>query len=281
MDTIEQDIFRQGSTTYYWSSRFFPKDVRQDVHRLYSFVRTVDDCVDKQPQQTTRFHALRSGWTAAIRAPHFDAVPLASDTVDRRVIKNMVYVSNKYALDPAWVEAFLGAMQSDIEGKTYKTLDDTLSYTYGSAEVIGLMMAKMMHIPLEAYEAARLQGRAMQYINFIRDIAEDTQLGRTYFPSEELHTYGLPDLHLETAQQNSADFKKCIRAQIQRYRGWQAQAQRGYRHIPKRLRIPLKTAANMYGWTAEQIRQDPFIVFEQKVKPGKARIVLAAITPPF
>lgn len=48
--------FRNGSRTYYNSTRFFPKQVRTDVYRLYGFVRVADDFVDGRPQDAAGFH---------------------------------------------------------------------------------------------------------------------------------------------------------------------------------------------------------------------------------
>ena len=43
MDKETKNIFKKGSKTYFNSSLFFPRDVREDVFKLYSFVRTADD----------------------------------------------------------------------------------------------------------------------------------------------------------------------------------------------------------------------------------------------
>ena len=56
-------------------------------------------------------------------------------------------------------------------------MEELIDYMYGSAEVVGLMMARIMGINREADFCARMLGRAMQYINFIRDIDEDGKLG--------------------------------------------------------------------------------------------------------
>lgn len=40
-----------------------------------------------------------------------------------------------------------------------------------------------------------------------------------------------------------------------------------------RLRIPVRTASDMYRWTADEIRRDPFVVYAPKVKPSAGRIV--------
>jgi 15-cis-phytoene synthase len=49
------EIFKKGSTTYFYSSLLFPKDVREDIFILYAFVRTTDNFVDTVPQQKKEF----------------------------------------------------------------------------------------------------------------------------------------------------------------------------------------------------------------------------------
>jgi 15-cis-phytoene synthase len=200
----------------------------------------------------------------------------------------------------------------------YKTLEDTLWYMYGSAEVIGLMMAKIMGLkmcschtaesallatpvrthrtkstaPLRASPppsisslpdsckttiTARLQGRAMQFINFLRDIQEDNTLGRLYFPAEDLEKFGLRNLSQQTAQQDPDKFKEFMRYQLRRYSEWQAEANLGFHYIPRRLRIPLQTARDMYNWTATTIATDPLVVFNKKVKPRKRRVIVRGL----
>jgi phytoene synthase len=274
--SLEEDIFKKGSTTYYFSSKFFPKLVREDVFRLYSFVRVADDYVDSMPQQTSQFKKLRSMWRSAASNETFNTQSEVKDSIDERVVKNIVHVQRKYGFEPDWIEAFLDSMQADLNHKQYKTLRDSLWYVYGSAEVIGLMMAKILGLPEESYEAAKLQGRAMQWINFIRDIDEDIRLGRCYFPKSALQKYGLGDLSKKTAMQNQTSFNEFMRDEIERYRNWQFQANEGYTYIPKRLRIPLETARDMYNWTAEAIYKNPFLVFEKKIKPKKTHVLRTA-----
>lgn len=276
MASLEQQIFEKSSATYYFSSKLYPKQIREDIFRLYSFVRTADDYVDCAPQKVDEFTNLCRMWDAAKLEPKFDTTRTSSDTLDERVVKNMVSLVRTYQIDPAWVEAFLASMQSDIDRKTYKTLDESLVYVYGSAEVIGLMMSKIMGLPDEALPYARLQGRAMQWVNFIRDIQEDNDLWRQYFPSDDLALFHLQDLTKETATANKQLFVDFMNVQLGHYRDWQDQASEGFKYIPKRLQIPLKTAASMYDWTAKQIAKDPFIVFEKQVRPRKNQIFRTA-----
>jgi 15-cis-phytoene synthase len=277
MRNLEKEIFKQGSTTYYWSSKFFPKNVRDDVFKLYSFVRVVDDMVDCIPPEIGRFERIKKRWKTVKRDLEKGIVtkPL-DDSVDERVIANIAYVVHRYECETEWVDAFLDSMQMDVDKKQYEKLEDTLEYIYGSAEVIGLFMAKIMQLPIKPYEYARMQGRAMQWINFLRDIDEDNALGRIYFPKKTLEKFGLKDLKKGTANANPDNFKRFMNEQLNLYDQWQTQADKGLSYIPKRLRAPLQTATDMYNWTANEIRKDPFIIYSKKVKPKKRRVLKTA-----
>jgi phytoene synthase len=271
--SFEKRIFKQASKTYYYSTRFFPKRLRRDVSRLYSFVRIADDYVDEEPRQPEKIAQLEKEYQQALKADHFDPTTHAWDDQDARILKNIMRLTQRYKFDPAWVQSFLSTMKSDLKPRTAKTLKDTLDYAHGSAEVIGLMMANIMKLPEEAWEYAKLQGRAMQYLNFIRDIKEDTERGRQYLPQEDLDKVGLPDLKEETVREHPEAFKKFMQLQIQRYRQWQAEASKGHDLIPKRFRIPIQTAVEMFNWTADTIEKNPLIVYKKKVRPVSARVL--------
>jgi phytoene synthase len=261
---IHRRTFREGSKTYYGSSLFFPPAVRDDVYVLYGFVRVADNFVDRIPQDGTGFLDF---------CRRYERAAWGRETGDP-IIDSFVQLAGRKEFDPGWVHAFLRSMRWDLEGRDYPTVEDTLDYIYGSAEVIGLFMAKILDLPEESLHAAKMQGRAMQYINFIRDIAEDNQLGRQYLPTAGYH---LPSLDESVAREHPAEFERFIREQILLYEGWQSEAEEGYRYIPKRYLVPIKTASDMYNWTARTIAEDPWIVFETKAKPPKTRIFLTGI----
>ncbi|MFA6906141.1 MAG: phytoene/squalene synthase family protein [Sphaerochaeta sp.] len=260
-----EQIFRSGSKTYYFSSRFFPPAVRRDVYALYGFVRVADNLVDDQPVDPTAFHAFRRTYTEALRSGK------ASGDV---IIDAFLELQRRKQFDPAWTEAFLDSMEHDLSSSTCDTLDEVLTYIYGSAEVIGLYMARIMDLSEEAFGYAAMLGRAMQYINFIRDIKEALAIGRHYLP---LGSSGLASLEQSYAQTHEKQFAAFIREELKRYQRWQKEAQKGYRFIPRRYRIPIMTAADMYCWTAQQIAKDPFIVYKKRIKPPKARILRKGI----
>lgn len=142
--------------------------------------------------------------------------------------------------------------------------------------MVGLMMAKIMGLPNESLPYARMQGRAMQWLNFIRDIDEDNKLGRQYFPQTDLQKFDLPNLSSATAKKYPENFAGFMHFQIARYTDWQQEAVNGFIYIPRRLLIPLRIAVDMYNWTTEQIAKDPKIVLDTKIKPRKSRVLFDA-----
>jgi len=261
IDQVHYDTFKTGSKTYFNSSRFFPKGVRKEVFYLYGFVRKADDFVDAVPQDQDGFYRFRETYRQAL-----EGSPSGDPIIDR-----FVELSRRKGFDPAWTEAFLRSMELDLFKREYNRIEETLEYIYGSAEVIGLFMASLMGLPKESYHAARMLGRAMQYINFIRDIDEDTKLGRRYLP---LTGTSLESLEFDYVRDRLREFQRFHHMQIGLYMGWQREAERGYRYIPYRYLLPIKTAADMYIWTARRIEKNPMIVYASKVKPPKWRIIL-------
>lgn len=257
-------IFKHGSRTYFYSSLFFPTKIRRKVFILYAFVRKADNYVDQIPQDKDGFYKFinnfEKGWKG-------------EETGDI-VVDSFVVLAKKHDFKKSWVDAFLCSMEMDLTNRIYYTLDDTLEYIYGSAEVIGLFMAKILRLSDKSFEHAKFLGRAMQYINFIRDINEDNKLNRLYFPKEELESFGLDNLDSKYALKNKQSFQAFIDKQLELYCGWQEWAEMGYNFIPRRYLIPIKTASEMYKWTGRKIHQNPFMIYELKVKPMVSQIVI-------
>jgi len=227
--TKDTKIFKKGSTTYYFSSIFFPPEIKQKVFALYAFVRTADNLVDCVPQDKKGFLSLRK---------NLDKFPILKE------------------FPVNWTTSFLDAMQQDLTKKNYKTWKELEDYIYGSANVIGLMMAKLMGLPRESYQYAEALGKSMQLINFVRDIQEDNDMGRRYLLKQDALS---------------------IIKYINKYEEIDNFARQGFKYIPKKYLVPIKTASDMYRKTAEIIKKNPSVVFQKKVKPSKFTVIATAI----
>ncbi len=258
-----KNIFKKGSKTYFNSAQFFPADIRDDIFILYSFVRTADEFVDSIPQQPLKFYQLKNKFITAI----------SGKSVNDLVIDSFVDLMKRNSIDQSMPLLFLNAMEQDLTKSKYKTLAELEQYMEGSAEMVGLMMAKIMCLPEISYPYAKLLGKSMQFINFIRDINHDLSLNRTYIPQNILNKYEFASLEQKLCSINPEQFEVMISELLGMYALWQSESEKGFHYIPKKYLIPIKTASDMYKWTASEIAKDPFIIYKKRIKPTKILIL--------
>ena len=268
-----QSTFKSGSTTYFYSSLIFDRDTWIKVARLYAFVRTFDNFVDIMPQKKADFYAWKQYYKENTLTSQTDSDSDKSLQTEKTLIDSYKDLEKECDFKSEWTDAFLAAMESDIEFKPYQKLQELEKYMYGSAEVIGLMMSKIMQVPEEYWPYAQLLGKAMQYTNFLRDIDEDNELGRQYIPQEILDLYGLNDLSKQTATLQKAEFENMMQHEIDRALDWYSQAKVGINALPFWPQLAVQTATSLYAWSLTTIKHNPTIVFEKKVKPSRLRVL--------
>ena len=269
-------IFKTASITYFTSSLFFPAHIKEKIFTLYAFVRVADDFVDAQPQDSAGFYAFCDAYYHCLKTGKIEDSSILTAEV-KAVIQNFVQLQLTIPFQQGWMDAFLKAMELDLYKSTYRTLAELKLYMYGSAEVIGLMVCACADIDPRGYRTARMLGRAMQYANFLRDIAEDIELGRRYIPTEVLKSYGITELSRAAAESKPARFANFFAGERRRYEQWNAAAKLGFIFLPQRVRIPVATATSMYSWTIKTIDAAPLQVFNKKIKPTKLRVLRGAL----
>lgn len=239
---------------------FFPEEVREDVIKLYAYVRIADNFVDGSVPDKEGFEAFTEETKRAF----------IHGTSQQEIIDSFVKLAQQKQFNKKWIDAFLYSMHQDLSVNTYETYRDLHVYMYGSAEVIGLMMARILGLPKAANRFAKYQGEAFQLINFIRDVGDDLARNRVYLPQEDLRKFGLQTL--PPTSQSLAQFEELIQYEVKRFFLLQQKAEGGYSYIPKKYRIPIKTAADMFIWTAKEIQKNPLIVLSKQVKPSPERV---------
>ncbi len=259
------EVFRKyykGSKRYFVSSLYFPRKYRVEVANVYNFCRLVDDTVDEPDKVDISYEQLKSLYRKSSNG----------EKSNNSIIDNFIDIKNESDIKDEWVQALFNSMQMDIDEVKYTSLDDTLKYAYGVAEVVGLMMCKVLRIPEEAYPFAKLLGRSAQWINFIRDIGEDIRNDRSYFPKSELIKFDLDSLNYEDVLKNKEGFKEFIRAQAELFYEWTAEAEKGYRYIPDRLLKPILYSTEIDKWKMKEILSNPLSVYDKKINPSLSRM---------
>jgi phytoene synthase len=256
--------FFKGSKRYFLSSVGFSTKYRSRVTTIYNFCRLVDDSVDEPEKCLYTLEDIRSLYHKS----------LSGENIDEKIISDFTQIQLNVGIEEGWVEALFDSMQMDLDQREYITLEDTLEYVYGAAEVVGLFMSKALELSDESYQSARILGRSAQWINFIRDIGEDYNNGRTYFPKDDIAMFKLKDLSFASVISNTEAYEKFMKYQLSRFHDWTEEAESGFHFIdPKHLR-PIKFATDMDKWKAEKISNSIVASYSNIVNPSLINLLL-------
>jgi phytoene synthase len=264
---------KRYGTTYYWSTYALPRIKRHHVHALYAFCRYADDIVDDLGQVTTE---IREKELRAFGERFF--ADLDAGSSDDVVLKAVVHTVRSFAIDPTCFERFLRSMTMDLTVSSYETYDDLAVYMDGSAAVIGEMMLPILE-PLspEAVGPARALGDAFQLTNFLRDIDEDLDRGRTYIPQEDIGRFGAEVAFAR--REATPEFVDLLRFEIDRTRALYRDADRGIELLPRSSARCIRAARVLYSRILDVIEANDHDVFRIRARvPTWQKLAVVART---
>jgi phytoene synthase len=263
-------LHRAHGTTYYWATKVLPPVKQPHVHALYGLCRFADEIVDDFSDATLADRQRRLDDLAAALWRGLD-----EGRSDHIVLKAVVFTARAFDLDRSAFQRFFGSMRADLEVTSYATFDDLMAYMDGSAAVIGELMLPILEPtdPAAALPGARDLGFAFQLTNFLRDVAEDLDRGRIYFPTEELAAFGV-SIHDRRATPAWIAFSQF---QIDRIRGMYASADEGIAYLPPESRPSIRAARILYSEILDEIEARGHDVFSERARVGLGRKVYVGL----
>jgi len=176
-------ITKKYSTSFFWATCMFQKEIKNAITSIYGFVRFADEIVDT-------FHNYDKSYLLdKFEDDYYESIKQGISL--NPVIHSFQITVKKYNIPNEYVQAFLISMRADLMKNEYNTKSELDSYIYGSADVVGLMCLKVFcngddknfhELELPAMKL----GSAFQKVNFLRDLKTDMELlDRSYFPEIE------------------------------------------------------------------------------------------------
>ncbi|MEU6021174.1 phytoene/squalene synthase family protein [Micromonospora sp. NPDC047134] len=266
-----RDLHRQHGRTYYLATRLLPAWKRRHVHALYGFTRYADEIVDQtEALPPAERAALLDDWGGRFVAG------LHGEPVDDPLLPAVLHTIAVFDLDREDFASFLKSMAMDLTVTSYRTYDHLLDYMEGSAAVIGTMMLPILGSPslAAAREPARQLGFAFQLTNFIRDVAEDLDRGRTYLPEEDLAKFGVTRddlLACRAAGRTTEPVRELIRYEVTRAQAHYAAAAPGVLMLEPGSQSCIRTAYLLYGGILDEVAAQDYDVFVRRATVGQRR----------
>jgi phytoene synthase len=261
-----RDIHRRTGRTFYYATRLLPRRVREPTYALYGFFRVADEVVDGADGPETPA-GQRQELERLRRAALGDA------PAENPVVAGFASVREDHEIPATEVEAFVDAMQTDVDRDSYERYADLEGYMRGSAAAVGHMMTAVMDPadPEAARPHAAALGEAFQLTNFCRDVREDVEdLGRVYLPQRTLDRFGVTeaDLRSETA---SDGLRRAVRAEVLRAEERYRTGVEGLAHLPRDCQFPVLAAAVLYAEHHRLIRRQDFDVLATRPSLSRSR----------
>ena len=255
-------IAKTQAKNFYYSFLPLPKEKRQAMCAIYSFMRYCDDAVDNSNGVTEKRRALvkcKLELDHAIKGQFDDNLlfPAFQDTVI------------KYQIPAEYFYQLIEGMEMDLEIKRYQTFDDLYQYWYKVASVVGLVSIYIFQFNNDkAKEYAEYCGIGFQLTNIIRDISEDIRQDRVYIPQEDLLRFNCKESDLSQANLSS-NVLKLLEYEVKRAEEYYHRALPLIPLIDSDARPCLIAMMKIYGGLLEKIRERNYDVFSKRIKLTK------------
>ncbi len=255
-----KSIQRFYGKSYYFSTAFLPAYLRQDIYNLYSFFRIPDEIVDNtadKDEEVVRHELLshKQKWLNVV-----DGVPC-----DEPVLLAVADLFRKKNIPFEYADDFFDAMIQDVTKKRYENYEELASYMYGSAAVVGYIMAYVIGFTdPKALLYAKKLGEAMQLTNMLRDIKEDyEERDRIYMPQDEITHFGVVDAI--PGGKISKGWKEFMKFQIERTRALYREAEEGILLLDPAGQRAIRMASRLYEAIPDEIEKNDFDVFRERL----------------
>ena len=274
---LSGEIIQAGSKSFAAASRLFDPKTRISAHLLYAWCRYCDDVIDGQElgfaAGTAGGHDPKTE-LAKLRQQTADA--LAGKAMREPVFQAFQAVMRKHDIPVRYAYELLDGFAMDVEGRPYAGIDDTLSYCYHVAGVVGVMMAMIMGVRDDGtLDRACDLGLGFQLTNIARDIVDDAAVGRCYLPERWLTEAGLTRTNFADPGKRS-DLFGVARRLLETAETYYASSSFGISQLPLRSGWAIATARNVYREIGREVLRRGPDAWAARVSTSTAQKIRAA-----
>jgi phytoene synthase len=270
-------IARSAAKNFYYGFLALPARKRNALSAVYAFMRHADDISDDPSLPPEERREKLTEWMDALRRvvdgePTDDPVLMAlADTqktfnIPLELLEKLVQGT---VMDlPA--QACAGTRNSSLR---YETFDQLYDYCYHVASVVGLVCIRIFgYRDPRAEKLAEQTGVAFQLTNIIRDVKEDSQLGRVYLPSEDLSRFGVDAGALNNGNA-ATSLRPVLEFEAERAREYYRSAEELLPLIDDDSQPALWTLVEIYRRLLQRITARNYDVFSERVSLSTAEKV--------
>ena len=266
-------IARSSAKNFYYGFLVLPARKRNALCAVYAFMRRADDISDDPSIPADQRREKLAAWIEGLRRV------VDGERTDDPVFMALADAQNTFNIPLDLLEKLVQGTAMDLPTQPacgdetrlhYETFDELYDYCYHVASVVGLVCIRIFgYRDPRAEKLAEQTGVAFQLTNIIRDVKEDSQLGRLYLPYEDLRRFSVDPKAL-TNGNAAATFRPVLEFEAQRARELYHAADELLPLIDDDSQPALWTLVQIYHRLLERIAERGYDVFTEKVRLSTA-----------
>lgn len=267
--TAIEAIVRAAGTSFYHGMRILPPDRRTTLYAIYAFCRVVDDIAD-EPGEIADKRLRLTSWRSWVRQAFLG---VGHDPLTRMLAWSIA----RFDLREPDFLAIIDGMQIDAEQAIVApSLEALDTYCDQVAAAVGRLAVRAFGEPSDSGQLVAWHlGRALQWTNILRDLAEDAERGRLYLPAEWLAAEGVPPTPAAALLSRGLEpLCRRMAAQAHQYFAGASQAMTRCEHRAMR---PAKIMAAGYLAVLERLEQRGWECIQQPVSVSRRRKLWIAL----
>ena len=267
--SVCRHIARSSARNFYYGFLVLPANKRNAICAVYAFMRRADDISDDPSLPPDERRAKLAAWIDGLRRV------VAGERTDDPVFMALADAQKTFNIPFGLLEKLVQGTAMDLPLMThddsgnlrvhYDTFEQLYDYCYHVASVVGLVCIHIFgYRDPKAEKLAEETGVAFQLTNIIRDVKEDSELGRVYLPSADLARFGVSVAAL--ANGSAAEtFRPVLEFEADRARKLYYAAGDLIPLIDDDSQPALWTLVEIYRRLLERIAQRNYDVFSERV----------------
>ena len=248
-------VARRRAKNFYYSFLLLPREQRYAMCAVYAFMRYCDDLSDEPGASREPLDRWRAALDRALDGQYdgHPGLPAFHDTVAR------------YKIPHRYFHEMIDGVGSDLEPRRIRTFDELYRYCYQVASVVGLTTIHIFGFDSPAaLPLAEKCGVAFQLTNILRDVREDSALGRIYLPAEDMARFGVSAADLE-AGRRTPQLIELLRFEAARARAYYNESRPLLGMVHARSRSSLWALIEIYSRLLARIESANFDVLSRRI----------------
>jgi phytoene synthase len=252
-------VARKQARNFYYSFRVLPPVKRRAFCAVYAFMRSCDDISDGTGTTEEKRSQLDT-WRSLLDEAY------AGGDCQNPIMPAFRESVRRFSIPSEYFHWIIDGAEMDLDLPRYETFEDLYRYCFHVASAVGFVCLQIFGFREKtAKEYAEKCGIAFQLTNILRDVKEDSAMGRVYLPEEDLRRFGYSPEDLRNGIINEP-FMELMRFEASRAKQYYTQARSLLPLVDRDSRPALWAMMEIYERLLDRIVRIRFDVFRDRVR---------------